>query len=108
MLCFHPQNHTVILTVLPQDWLQPQLSRWGFDLYGYEAKNQVPGTVVDKIFIVMTANFLKCKNTLFGVEDYWATDDDEGDDIILGYMDANLYVDTQVSIYGLAFLNLFE
>ena len=31
-----------------------QLSRQGLDFYGYEAKNLVPGTVVDEIFIIMT------------------------------------------------------
>ena len=108
MLCFHSQNHIVIPTVLPQEWLQLQLSRIGLDFYGYEANNQVPGSVVDEIFIVMTANFLKCKITLCGVVDYWATDEDEGDDIIWGYMGADLYVDTEVGIYCLAFLNLFQ
>ena len=105
---FHSQNHIVISTVLPQDWLQPQLSRWALDIYGYEEKNHVQGTVVDKIIIVMTVNFLKCKITLCGVVNYWATDEDEGDDIILGFMGADLYVDTQVGVYHLAFLNLFE
>ena len=62
--------------------------------------------MVDEIIIVMTANFLKLKIALCGVVHYWATDEDEWDDIILGNLGADLYVDTQEGIYHLPFLNL--
>ena len=70
------------------------------DFYGYEAKIQVPGTVVDEIFIVTTVNLLKHKITSCGVVDYQGTDEGEGDDIILGYIGTDLFVDTQVGTCG--------
>ena len=69
------------------------------DYYKYKYVNQKESTPIDKVFIVLTANFLECKITVISYKDIWSTDEREGVDIVLALFGNSKFSNTQVGTY---------